>query len=732
MREILAFLNRMYRILNSTLNYVTKGKPIALEVGTGGSYTDGNKVHVGVSEAFDGLSPNIVYMMTVALIGHEGQHVLSSNFIEFERYNQEETRKLTALGVSERFAAKLVHAIGNIVEDGRIENILVNRLPGFIPKIQYLNMFFWNRNQLSEKTDELTAFINAILSLSILGIYPKNYHIFEGSRVDAEVSKVKDLIKQGVVAVSCKEGLDVAREILRIIQPFILEMYQQIKQEEQAFQELMDLLGQLLQQHENCEEEEYNDSQNFSSHLEEKKQEQKKGKFGSGRSVISEEESEDSEEESEGSSSQEGKDSKKTNPKKGGSKKEKKEEAEEGQSGSDKSNSSNEDKQTDKKEGSSESGKDEGSEAENGDGKESSNKKSDKKENSNKDDDNKSSEYPDGQSEDNNTRQLSRGLEGGEGLALSDGDVEERMKELARQLVVEAEKDIIKSERDEKNAKRNQPLNYNLSPEEIRLALKDDEGYPFIEIRKQFSIDAILPGQVQVAANKFKRQIRDIFNSKAIGSVIGQEKGTLDTDSLFRVGMKNYNVFKTETPKNVRQHVLFILRDGSGSMHGEKDRESMLSLAIIEEGLKDVVPFKAVTFNTTGNAVQHIVIKDWNDKSKRNYAFNYIRAYSASGGNVDSASIRIAVAELLKRPEKDKTLIVLSDGLPDSRERTKVAIKHARNKGINVIGIMFGDESFRIDNLPDYKDMYQKNIIATRVDKIANQLTLILKETLKC
>ena len=43
--------------------------------------------------------------------------------------------------MSKRFASHFVHAIGNIIEDGRIEIILANRLPGYIPKLQFEYVF---------------------------------------------------------------------------------------------------------------------------------------------------------------------------------------------------------------------------------------------------------------------------------------------------------------------------------------------------------------------------------------------------------------------------------------------------------------------------------------------------------------------------------------------------------------------------------------------------------------
>jgi hypothetical protein len=670
----------MFKVLESTLSFVIKGKDISLKVsGFGGSYTDGKNMHIGLSKDFKGLPLNIIYMMTIALIGHEGQHVLSSNFEEFKKYNEEEVNKLVDKGVSRRFASHYVHSVGNIIEDGRIENILVNRLPGFIPKIQYLNMFFWSKREMNKDNDEFSVFISTMLSLSVLGIYPKNYNVFNGSKVDKEIEKIKPLIFKGIKATTCKDGLNVCREILSISEPFILDLYKDIKQEEELREQIMEMLKEFLEEHEGSSEEDYNDSQKHSSHIQVENQDEEKEGNSSSNSEKSEEEKNESasqDEDSKNSSS------------------DSKEDDKQDSKGNSSSNSQKEDKVDSKGNSSSDSQKED---------------KVDSKENSS----------GDSKKEDDSNSQ--------------DEDIEEKMKSLAEKLKEEAEKDIKKEEKrkNKRNKSEKNKEDYSLPKEEAKKIAEKIHSFSFEETPNDFPLKASLPVETKTLAKKFKRQVKDIFNSKNRGSVSCQEKGVLDTDNIFRVGMGNYNVFKTEVVKNGKDHVLYFLRDGSGSMMGHKDMSSILSLAIMEEGLKGVVPFKAVTFYCGAQTVKHRVIKDWKDKSKKNYAYNYIQKYSATGGNMDSVSIEIASKELLRRPEKDKTLIILSDGLPYSMERTKKAIKDSRDKGINVIGIMFGSEGFRRNNLTFYKDMYQKNIIATSVDKIPNKLVKVLKEVLK-
>lgn len=239
-----------------------------------------------------------------------------------------------------------------------------------------------------------------------------------------------------------------------------------------------------------------------------------------------------------------------------------------------------------------------------------------------------------------------------------------------------------------------------------------------------------LPKELKVRANQFKKEIQKIMQSKSKQNLNGQKKGTLNEEDLFRVGLQEYNVFTVEGSKSRADHAIYILQDGSGSMHGEKEKSSAFALSIIEEGLKGVVPFKVTTFKAAHGGVIHNVVKPWNGVSKKNYAFTYHTLIPSGGGNEDDISIRIATEELKQRPEKDKVLIVLSDGLPYSEERTKMAIKAARAANIHVVGIMFGDEQFRSSSYENYRNMYEKNIIATTPAGIPKKLIETLKSIL--
>lgn len=687
--DIKGFFEResMYRVLRATLRLLLGSREVVFRLNIGGgSHTNGHELVVGLPQQLFRASFKEMYITLLGLLGHEAQHILSSNFEEFGIYNQDETEKLVKKGYSRSFAQKFVHTVGNCIEDGRIERILVNKFPGFIAKIQFLNMYFWELGELDDETDEFHALISTILTLSVLGVYPKGYNkAFANTKLDKEVDKIKDLIFAGTKARTCKDGLDICREIIATLEPYLEELYEKVKMDEEFMKKLMEMLQEIQDKNNfsNSEEIDKNDRQEHSSHMSIPiPQDKNKGK--------------EEEEEGEGGNSSDT-----------GEEGERKEDADSGNGSSNNSEDDNkEDSINDKKDGNN------------------SDEKGDGEENNPSNDE--SEEAKNNQEDGNKSRSLSQGVgtpdTEDEPEAFTEDEISKKMKDISDGLFDEVDntfKEVDKWER------KNTQVDDKKDEEE----LKRKYGFGFREIPIDFPLIHEIPSEIRLPAKQFKKEVENIFKNKAMLSIYGQNKGLLDTDDLYRVGMDDYNVFTVEGVKSNSDYVAYILQDGSGSMRGDKEVNASYALSVIEEGLKGVIPFKLVTFKTSRTADHHVV-RDWNSNSKKNYAHNYLRSKRASGRNEDGYSIRMATKELLKRSEKDKILIVLSDGLPSDTQDTKFAIKEARDNGIFLVGIMFGDAQFREQSFEAYRDMYQKNIISTDTKGIPKKLTSILKKIL--
>ena len=165
----------------------------------------------------------------------------------------------------------------------------------------------------------------------------------------------------------------------------------------------------------------------------------------------------------------------------------------------------------------------------------------------------------------------------------------------------------------------------------------------------------------------------------------------------------------------------------------------MLSVAQIETALNDMIPFRVAAHNTSSN-VQFYSIKKFEDTSyRKNRSLRFYQKYSPGGGNSDGDAIRIATKELKKRSEKNRILIVLSDGLPSStngrkcspEDDTKAAIREARKAGIEVIGIFFGSAEFRRKTAKQYEYMYEYNILNMALGDIQRSLAKVVGNIIK-
>ena len=137
-----------------------------------------------------------------------------------------------------------------------------------------------------------------------------------------------------------------------------------------------------------------------------------------------------------------------------------------------------------------------------------------------------------------------------------------------------------------------------------------------------------------------------------------------------------------------------ILVDESGSMYGQKAIRARRATILLEDTLRNLnVPFM-IAGHTTGWGdevlIRNFVDFDTND-NKDQYRLADICGMS---GNIDGAAITYVGEKLLKRPEEQKVMIVISDGQPcggsfysySEDEDTAMAAQYYRKKGISVFG----------------------------------------------
>ncbi len=235
-----------------------------------------------------------------------------------------------------------------------------------------------------------------------------------------------------------------------------------------------------------------------------------------------------------------------------------------------------------------------------------------------------------------------------------------------------------------------------------------------------------LPAELKGRGQTLAKVVDRYFKGMQQPSVRNMRSGLIDGRRLTRLARNDVRVFQKKGADKPGDTAVYILIDDSGSMEGEKTEAAFCAAAVQEEGFKAHIPLKIVSF-TTRTGIIHKVIKGWDEQHPWNCCFNFLCHHDGiQYGNDDNYDIRIATQELLKRPEKNRILIVLSDGTPSDVEDTRTAIDEARKRGIKVAGIYFeiGEIGYCAD---DFKHMYQRDYVCCTTDEIDKNLSKILK-----
>lgn len=246
-----------------------------------------------------------------------------------------------------------------------------------------------------------------------------------------------------------------------------------------------------------------------------------------------------------------------------------------------------------------------------------------------------------------------------------------------------------------------------------------------------------MPGDLRNRGAILKRDLERILYTKN-NRQNNLRRGHLDPTAIWKVGIRDGNVFERKGTK-AKDFAFYVLQDCSGSMSGPKEVEATKTMSILEEGIRDLFSLKVVKFCSLGGHVIHQVVKSFADNRKFNHSNCSLTASSARGCNKDGYSIRIALKELQKRPEKKKVLIVLSDGLPSDYRGghqtaildVKTAVEEARKSGVEVISIMFGDKKFIQNAEAQYRLMYTYGILRCTPEDIGKKLISVLQNIVR-
>jgi nitric oxide reductase activation protein len=580
---------------------------------------------------------------------------------------------------------------------------------------------------------ELNDFLFSIVTYATMGLMPKDFETYyKGSEAENQINILKPMIIEGIHAYKAAECLQICTEMIHMVEPYLVYLLENLTQEDQDQLDNADDSNEYT----TSEEKDHNTKTTTSTHFKPEPKNQDKNEEK--REDIQKEKSHTQNEEKSDSDKQDENDEAPDENSDGAGREESSDNESDDQNsdadpsfGDNESSSKNDNDDSKNKDKSGGNLSDGNAEEDSTDEKDT--QKDGESRNDSPDEDNNSGEDNDAD------KDFSK-----EENSIPDEElVSKAIEDLLQDIESEVKGQIKDSERESKKKEDDgeEPAFNQEELKALEAQYKKESIRKFYEVRG-FRLFRQMPEQMKREAKRFRKEIETIFRNKEALTQRGQKRGVIDANSLYKVGAKDYNVFVKRGTPITSDYVAYLLWDGSGSMsEGNKEFHSGHAVAIAEEGLKGIIPFKVSQFTVDWHkkSVVHHVVKGFNEiDSSLNYAHNFLYHRSADGGNKDGYSIRIATKELMKRPEKDRILIIFSDGLPsdynggyeEGMVDVKEAVKEARAKGIFVVSLLFGTESFRDLNIEMYKYMYQKNIISCEPSQITPQLIRVLKKVI--
>ncbi|MFJ7746787.1 vWA domain-containing protein [Peribacillus sp. NPDC097295] len=221
--------------------------------------------------------------------------------------------------------------------------------------------------------------------------------------------------------------------------------------------------------------------------------------------------------------------------------------------------------------------------------------------------------------------------------------------------------------------------------------------------------------------------------------------GRLSKKLLPLVLEENPRIFYKKNQESKEIDAVFtLLIDCSASMHNKMD-ETKRGIVLFHEVLKKLkIPHSIVGFWEDANDVKEgyqpnyfHVIHSHSDSLYQN-AGAKIMQLEPEEDNRDGYSIRVATKELERRREKNRFLLVFSDGEPAATHYdqngivdTHLAVSEARKKGIEVIGMFLADGGIEESEELTMKNIYGKErLMIPSVAELPEHFTPLLKKLL--
>ena len=230
----------------------------------------------------------------------------------------------------------------------------------------------------------------------------------------------------------------------------------------------------------------------------------------------------------------------------------------------------------------------------------------------------------------------------------------------------------------------------------------------------------ILKAQVSYREDKYK------FGSGILSTRLG--------DPQKRYWYRNVNGI------DVPEMAILLLIDGSGSMHGMRQKSAMTSAVILHEVLKQQGILHAIVEHRAGFTEPEIdvnILVNFNAREEEKY--NLMQS-SAGGDNRDALALYWAERYIHRQSHADSRLIiVISDGVPAhdyddyyppvSTKDTANAVRKIMKRGTNIIAISL-DDNGSYECYDQLKEIYPNLIACNDLNRLTGQLLGLIAKLL--
>lgn len=320
-----------------------------------------------------------------------------------------------------------------------------------------------------------------------------------------------------------------------------------------------------------------------------------------------------------------------------------------------------------------------------------------------------------------------------------EASIREMMQEAAEAAALDmnaAEADAKKAEDVKKAADAMAPV----EPAETDLSGLDEkyEDVSFSEYTRCYKPTQVLSFELENKGRSLNNKVDEMIRNKRTPDQRGMRSGGFDASRAHVLLRGELTCYKKRGTYDKPDVAGYILIDNSGSMgNGEGSTRFYAcdAAAVIEEGFKNHMPLKIAAFDTFSyKDVTHEIIKEFDENIKPNLSYNFKYLGRGGMGNKDGYSIRVATQQLLARSEKDKVLIIMSDGLPsdyaggynEGCRDVRAAVEEARRAGIKTIGMFMYHEQYEED-FAMYRKMYEPDLIFAGMEDIETELERVFK-----